>query len=78
MNERFMGGDVAIALEKRFDTLVSDVQAIQKELILSKMQHIKRTRRNQDTWNALTQKISTAWDSVSAVDEIVSQREKQW
>ena len=27
---------MAIALEKRFETLVSDVQAIQKELILSK------------------------------------------
>ena len=69
---------MAFALEKRFETLVSDVQAIQKELILSKMQHIKRTRRNQDVWNALSQKISTSWDSVAAVDEISSQREKQW
>lgn len=69
---------MASTLEKRFDTLVSDVHAIQKELILSKMQHMKRTRRNQDVWNALSQKISTSWDSVSAVDEIASQREKQW
>lgn len=69
---------MAIALEKRFETLVSDVQAIQKELILAKMQHIKKSRRNQDAWNALSQKVSAAWDSVSAVDEIASQREKQW
>ena len=76
--ELFMGGTMASTLEKRFDTLMSDVQAIQKELILSKMQHIKRTRHNQDVWNALSQKISTSWDSVTAVDEIASQREKQW
>jgi hypothetical protein len=69
---------MAIVLEKRLETLVSDVQAIQKELILSKMQHIKKTRRSQDAWKALSQKVSTSWDSVSAVDEITSQREKQW
>ena len=69
---------MAIALEKRFETLVSDVQAIQKELILSKIQHIKKTRRNKDIWDALSQKVSTSWDSVSAADEITSQREKQW
>lgn len=69
---------MAIALEKRFETLVSDVQAIQKELILNKMQHIKKTRRKQDAWNALSHKVAAAWDSVSAVEEITSQREKQW
>lgn len=69
---------MAIALEKKFATLVGDVQAIQKELILSKMQHIKKTRRNQDTWNALSLKVSASWDSVTAIDEIASQREKQW
>ncbi len=69
---------MAIALEKRFEILVSDVQAIQKELILSKMQHIKKTRRSQEVWNSLSQRVSASWDSVSAVDEISSQREKQW
>jgi hypothetical protein len=69
---------MVIALEKRFETLVSDVQAIQKELILSKMQHIKKTRRSQEVWNSLSQRVSASWDSVSAVDEISSQREKQW
>jgi hypothetical protein len=69
---------MALALEKRFETLVSDVQAIQKELILSKMQQIKKTRRIQNMWDSLTQRVSASWDSVSAVDEITSQREKQW
>jgi hypothetical protein len=67
---------MAIALEKKFATLVGDVQAIQKELVLTKMQQIKKTRRNQDIWSALSHKVSTSWDSVTAVDEIVSQREK--
>lgn len=69
---------MTIALKRRFEILVSDVQAIQKELIFSKMRQIKKNRRNQDVWNALSQKISTSWDSVSAIDEITSQREKQW
>jgi len=69
---------MALALEKRFEALVSDVQAIQKELILSKMQHIKKTRRIQNEWDSLSQRVSASWDSVSAVDESTSQREKQW
>ncbi|MEI6825255.1 MAG: hypothetical protein WCK54_06670 [Desulfuromonadales bacterium] len=69
---------MTIALKRRFEILVSDVQAIQKELIFSRMRQIKKNRRNQDVWNALSQKISTSWDSVSAIDEITSQREKQW
>jgi hypothetical protein len=69
---------MSLALEKRFEALVSDVQAIQKELILTKMQQIKKTRRTQNAWNSLAQKVSASWDSVSAVDEIRSQREKQW
>ena len=69
---------MAIALERRVDALMSDVQAIQKELILSKMQQNKRSRRNQDIWDSLSQKVATSWDSVTAVDEIASQREKQW
>jgi hypothetical protein len=51
---------------------------MQKELILAKMQQIKKTRRNLDAWSLLSQKVSSAWNSVSAVDEIAAQREKQW
>jgi len=69
---------MAIALEKRFETLVSDVQAMQKELILTKMQQIKKSRCTQDAWKALSQKISPLWDTVSAVEEVASQREKHW
>ena len=69
---------MAIALEKRLDTLISDVHAIQKELILAKMQRLKRSKHRVEKWVALAEKVSAEWDSVSAVDEIVSQREKTW
>ncbi|KAF0219517.1 MAG: hypothetical protein FD174_1977 [Geobacteraceae bacterium] len=69
---------MAIALEKRLETLISDVHAIQKELILAKTQRLKRSKRRVETWTVLAEKVSSQWDSVSAVDEIRAQREKTW
>jgi len=69
---------MSVSLQKRLDILVSDVQAIQKELFLSRIGHLQRTRRTLKSWATLSQKVSAAWDSVSAVDEIASQREKRW
>jgi len=57
---------------------ISDVHAIQKELVLAKMQRLKRSRRRVEAWTALAEKVSAEWDNVSAVEEIVSQREKAW
>ena len=69
---------MSVTLQKRLNTLVSDVQAIQKELFLSRIGQTQRSRRALTSWDVLRQKVSAAWDSVSAVDEITSQREKQW
>lgn len=69
---------MSATLQKRLDTLVSDVQAIQKELFFSRISQMQRSNRNLVSWASLSQKVSSSWDSVSAVDEIVSQREKQW
>jgi len=69
---------MAVTLQKRLDTLVSDVQAIQKELFLSRIGRKHRSRRTITSWSVLRQKVSAAWDSVSAVDEITAQREKHW
>jgi hypothetical protein len=69
---------MAIALEKQLETLISDVHAIQKELILAKTQRLKRSKRRVEAWTALAEKVSLQWDSVSAVDEIGAQREKTW
>lgn len=65
-------------LQKRLNTLASDVHAIQKELFFSRIGQMQRSNRSLVSWAALSQKVSSAWDSVSAVDEIASQREKQW
>ncbi|HAD04404.1 MAG: hypothetical protein A2091_01885 [Desulfuromonadales bacterium GWD2_61_12] len=67
-----------MALEKCFDALVSDVQAMQKELILAKMSKVRHLHRRRGSWDALAQKVAAAWDNVPAVDEIAAQREKQW
>ena len=69
---------MSATLKKRLDILVSDVQAIQKELFLTKIGRLHRSRRTLTAWAVLRQKVSAAWDSVSAVDEIASPREKQW
>ena len=71
-------GLMSAALEKRLNALVSDVQAIQKELFFSKIGQTHRSRRTLTSWSVLRQKVSAAWDSVSAVEEINAQRDKQW
>jgi hypothetical protein len=69
---------MAIVLEKRLETLISDVHAIQKELILAKTQRLKRSKRRVEAWTTLAEKVSSQWDSISAVEEIGTQREKTW
>jgi hypothetical protein len=69
---------MAKTLQNRLDTLVVDVQAIRKELFLSKLGRKQRSRRTITSWANLSNKVSAAWDSVSAVDEITAQREKLW
>ena len=68
---------MAKTLQNRLDTLVDDVQAIRKELFLSKLGRRQRSRCTITSWANLSNKVSAAWDSVSAVDEIRSQRDKQ-
>ncbi|MBI5142958.1 MAG: hypothetical protein HZA20_12335 [Nitrospirae bacterium] len=69
---------MTITIEKRLDSLISDAHEIQKELILARMRRLKTSGRRQAAWQALAEKISAQWDSVSAVDEIAAQREKAW
>jgi hypothetical protein len=69
---------MATALEKQFDSLATSLHAMQKELILAKTRQARKCRKNIDIWHALSQKVSVSWDTISAVDEIISQREKQW
>ena len=69
---------MAIALEKQFELLLHDVRTLQKQLVRSKRQHAKTGQITVDRWNLLSRKVSLSWDTVTAVDEIAAQREKQW
>lgn len=69
---------MANSLEKRFDVLIGDMQAMHKEMIVAKMQHVKKSRQKNDGWDILSRKVSAAWDDVSVADEMRLQREKQW
>jgi hypothetical protein len=69
---------MGVSLQKRLNILISDVQMMQKELFLSRISRPRRSRSTLASWEALREKVSVAWDTVSAVDEIASQREKQW
>jgi hypothetical protein len=51
---------------------------MKKELILDRVKRLTVTRSRLDTWKALGKKVSAQWDHVSAVDEIIHQREKTW
>ncbi len=72
------GGVMAVALEKRLTVLISDIQTIQKEVVLAKIQQQKITRRRRSVWDDLGTRVTASWDKISAVDEITSQREKSW
>lgn len=67
---------MAYALEKRLENLICDVYAIQKELIIGRAVNRRRPNQRLLQWEALSAKMSSQWDSVSAIDEIAAQREK--
>jgi hypothetical protein len=69
---------MANSLEKRFDALIGDMQAMHKEMIVTKMQQVKKSRQKHYGWDILSRKVSVAWDDVSVADEMRLQREKQW
>ena len=71
---------MAQPIEKRLDNLIHEIKSIRSELILKDTtvpRQVGRQLRNT-SWEALGTKVSSAWDSVSALDEIALQREKVW
>jgi len=64
--------------EHRLDALMHEIRDMKKELILDRVKRLTVTRSRLDTWKALGKKVSAQWDHVSAVDEIIHQREKTW
>jgi len=69
---------MATTLEHRLDALMHEIRDIKKELILGKVTKLTITAARMDTWKALRKKVSAQWDHVTAVDEIIQQREKTW
>ena len=69
---------MATKLERKLDTMISEIREIRKELILSKSGegHVSTGRIN--AWKALSRKVTAKWDHVPAVDEVRQQREKTW
>ena len=67
---------MASTLEHRLDALMHEIRDMKKELILDRVKRLTVTRSRLDTWKALGKKVSAQWDHVSAVDEIIHQREK--
>jgi len=69
---------MATTLEHKLDALVHEIRDIKKELILDKVSTLTITGARTNSWKALKKKVSAQWDHVSAVDEIIQQREKSW
>jgi len=71
---------MAQQIEKKLDNLIHEIKSIRSELIMkdatTRKQVIRKIR--SASWEALGVKVSSAWDSVSAIDEISLQRDKTW
>ena len=69
---------MATTLEHRLDALMHEIRDIKKELLLDKVTRLTITGARMHSWKALRKKVSAQWDHVTAVDEIIQQREKTW
>ena len=67
---------MSITIEHRLDMLVHEIHEIKKELIKQKMEKVSTALGKINVWKSLGNRISEKWDHISAVDEIVQQREK--
>ena len=65
-----------ITLENKLGNLIHEIQEIKKELILHKVQKVATAQNKINTWDILGKKVSSKWDTISAVEEISRQREK--
>ena len=65
-------------LENRLDALMHEIRDIKKQLILDKLTKLAVAKDKLGAWEMLGKRVSARWDHVSAVDEIIQQREKAW
>jgi hypothetical protein len=65
-------------LENRLDDLMHEIQEIKKSIVLDKFAKVEGGQKKINAWKNLGKKISSKWDGLSAVEEIIEQREKTW
>jgi len=70
--------NLARKLDQRLNKIVREINEIRKELIFLKVDGSSAATEKTAAWRNLGKKISSKWDNVSAVEEIISQREKVW
>ena len=69
---------MATRLERKLDTMIDEIRAIRRELILGKSGVGRTSRGRLTNWEAIGRKVTATWDNVPATDEIRQQREKTW
>ncbi len=67
---------MSLSVERRLGKVIHDIREIKKELILYKSKKVISGHNKVNSWNSLGKKISCKWDNISAVDEVIQQREK--
>jgi len=65
-----------LTVERRLGKVIHDIKEIKKELMLYKSKKVIVRQNKVNSWDSLGKKISCKWDTISAVNEIVQQREK--
>jgi hypothetical protein len=65
-------------LETRLNNLMHEIKEIKKSLILDKFSKVEGGQKKINAWKGLAKKVSSKWDGLSAVEEIIQQREKTW
>ena len=64
------------SLESRLNDLIHEITEIKKQIILEKSIKVEAAQNRILEWKTLGKKVSSNWDSLSAVEEIRQQREK--
>jgi hypothetical protein len=67
---------MSTSLESRLNHLIHELKEIKKEIILQKFGKIDIPKNKLNAWIDLGKKVTPRWDGLSAVEEIVLQREK--
>jgi len=63
-------------LENRLDDLMHEIQEIKKSIVLDKFAKVEGGKKKINAWKSLGKKVFSRWDGLSAVEEIIQQREK--